>query len=115
MLFFRVTSSARALPVSPSPAVPQRKIGEGGCEGRAPCRLLSPCAKEERAPPPDWGWGGGAGLTRLSELLLNAQEVKLVVLGAELGRRFKKRERARQRGLSRKQLSLKTRSAVPAP
>ena len=80
---------------------------------------MHPCAKEERALPPDWGLevgNGGAGLTGLSELLLNAQEVKLVVLGAELGRRFKKREKERQRGLSRKQLSLKTLGALcPRP
>lgn len=39
-----------------------------------------------------------------------------MVLGAELGRRFKKREKERQRGLSRKQLSLKTLGALcPRP
>lgn len=52
---------------------------------RAVC-LPTLCAKERTPRRPIRGWG--AGLRGLSELLLNAQEVKLVVLGAELGRRF---------------------------
>lgn len=72
---------------------PGRAAGKAG----HPVRLLAPCAKEERAPPPAGGWG--AGLRGLRELLLNAQEVKLVVLGAELGRRLKK-ERERDSAVS---------------
>jgi hypothetical protein len=60
---------------------------------RPPGRLLTTCAKEERAPPPHWGMGNRS--ERASELLSNAQEVKLVVWGAELGRRLKKRKRER--------------------
>lgn len=82
-----------------------------------PICLLVPCT-EERAQPPDWGRGWGACLSGLSELLLNAQEVKLVVLGAELGRRLKKREREgdRESSLSRKQLKFgNSQCAVPVP
>lgn len=102
---------------SPHPRRPTEKQ-PGGPRGRAAGKAgssvhLAPCTEEEHAPPPH---SGVAGLRRLSKLLLNAQEVKLVVLGAELGRRLKKRERERQRGLSRKQLSLKTRGArCPRP
>lgn len=101
------------LPILRSPTEQKHGGPSGRAAGKARprVRLLAPCAKE-RAQTGGWG----AGLRGLRELLLNAQEVKLVVLGAELGRRLKKeRERERQRSLSRKQLSLKTRSAVPVP
>ena len=105
------------LPISRRPAEKKR----GGPQGRAarkarpPVRLLYPCAKGERARRPTGAWG--AGLTGLSELLLNAQEVKLVVLGAELGRLKKEREREREtaRSLPKATQFENSRSAIPAP
>lgn len=102
------------LPISRSPAEQKRGGPPGNEAGEAgpPVLLLAPCAKE-RAQTGGWG----AGLRGLRQLLFNAQEVKLVVLGAELGRRLKKKKKSqRQRSFSRKQLSLKTLGAqCPRP
>lgn len=53
------------------------------------------------------------GLRRLVSAS-NAQEVKFVVLGAELGRRLKKKKSERQISLSRKQDSVCTLSELDA-
>lgn len=105
-----------ALRVSPSPAVPQSKKrggppGNEAGEAGPPVLLLVPCAKE-RAQTGGWG----AGLRGLRQLLLNAQEVKLVVLGAELGRRLKKKKKSETAQFLPKATQFENcRSAVPAP
>lgn len=78
-----------------------------------PRRLLTPCAKEARGPPPHWGMGIGLrGLASAS----NAQEVKFVVLGAELGRRLKKKVRKTDQSLPKARFSLHTLGArCPRP
>lgn len=78
------------------------------------CHLLTPCAKEARGPLSHWGMG--LGLRRLVSAS-NAQEVKFVVLGAELRRRLKKKKKKkseRQISLSRKQDSVCTLSELGA-
>lgn len=73
------------------------------------CDLLTPCAKEAHGPLSHWGMG--MGLRRLLSAS-NAQEVKSVVLGAELERRLKKKKS--QISLSRKQDSVCTLSELGA-
>lgn len=80
------------------------------------CHLLTPCAKEARGPLSHWGMG--LGLRRLVSAS-NAQEVKFVVLGAELRRRLKKKKKKSQRDRSVSPESkiqfAHSQSSVPAP
>lgn len=86
---FLVSGSSRP-PRPHRPAETKRGGRPGGKLERQVPWPPSPLRKGGAHPAARLG-GGEAGLRGLSELLLNAQEVKLVVLGVELGRRLKKR------------------------
>lgn len=105
---------------APHLARPHREKSLGGPLQRAagkagPLPVSLPLAQMSAFRGPTWGWG--AGLSGLSKLLLNAQEVKLVVLGAELGRRLKKSEREREtaRSVPKATQFENSRSAVRCP